>query len=171
MKKIIFLYDELMTFRERQLSNLLQMKLLTYAQMHGKLYWFNDGKKKRIFAMPVKSKSTKVVFGALFEVKDYELLKHKLHSYYYDASVFVGEPTQNDLYTLTSTIAYPIKFDSLSGLQRQRYTKGSPIECEFFAGNLQNKLINKNHTKYHKLSGVDVDSFVTLIKETKETQK
>lgn len=34
-------------------------------------------------------------------------------------------------------------------------------------GNLDNKIIKKNRTKYHRLSGVDVDSFVTLIKENK----
>jgi hypothetical protein len=166
MKKIIFLYDELMTLRERRL-NKMNMKLLSYAQTHGKLYWFNDGKKKRIFAMPVKGASTKIIYGALFETQNYEFIKHKLNSYYYNASAFIGENTENDLYVLTNTIAYPIKFDSLSGLQKQQYTKGNPVECEIFIGNLQNKLIKKNHTKYHKLSGVDVDSFVTLIKENK----
>lgn len=173
MKKIVFLYDKLMTVSEQQLLG-LDAKFLSYAVVNAKMYWFADReygklrrKKKKTFIIP--KQGTKLVYGALFEISNYETAKLKIHSYYYSLSEFIGEKSTHDLFTLTPLLATPIRFKRVSQLETSTYDRGTPIECECFVGNLNNPTIQYNSSKpYYYLQGIDEKNYIEMIKETQK---
>lgn len=156
-----------MTKEEQKLIR-IKLDFVSFGQIKGKMYWFNDGKKKRLFALPGKGVSTKLIYGGLFKIDEYELQKHRLHAYYYNSLPFTEHNFIEDMYVFKKTIMLPIRFNSLTSLKQNNYIKGEPIECEVFFGNPNNRQIQYNASKhYYKLGGVDTKNFITMIKEQK----
>lgn len=141
----------------------IKMNFLSFAQTKAKLYWFDDDKRKRIFAIPHKTK-TASLYGALYEV-DYDIYKYKLHSYYYNMFPYTEKDCKYDYFKLTTVTAIPLRFNSLTQLQNNKTIKGEEIEVLMFAGNNENKVVTHNQRIYYKLHGIDVDSFIKLTKE------
>lgn len=176
MEKILFIYDKLMLAREQRLVG-LNAEFLTFAQVNAKMYWFADReygkkrrKKKRIFLIP--KSGTKVCYGALYKIDDYEFAEHKLHSYYYSMKPFIGKEDDEQLYVLRNVLATPIKFDSLSALQNGKYKTGAKVECETFIGNVRNETISYNSSKsYYKIQGIDHENFIELVREKQGEMK
>ena len=175
MKVILFLYDKLMLASEQQLVG-LNSKFLGYAVVHGKMKWFPEReygqlrrKKKKKFITPMST--TRNIFGALYEVDEYELYELKLHSYYYSMKPFIGEVTEDDMFVTADVNAYPIRFKSLTALEEGKYEIGSPIIALAFVGNLQNKMIQHTISKpYYNLQGIDHKNFIESVKETQLKQ-
>ena len=167
MDKLVFLYDKLMTTEERKLVN-LKMEFISYGLIKAKLYFFNDDKRKRLFAIPVKGVSTKLIYGGIFLLKNYEEWQWKLHAYYNSLQPFTGHSFQEDLFVPTDVKAIPIKFKSLRDIEMNKYEKLSEIECQIFAGNPVNKKVKHSvaRGRYYRINNVDVKNFIKLIKET-----
>ena len=174
MSEIIFLYDKLMLASEQQLAG-LDIRFLSYATVNAKMYWFADReygrlrrKKKKAFIIP--KQGTKLVYGALFEINNYDEVKLKLHAYYYSLSEFIGEESSQDLFKPTHLLSTPIKFKKISQLELSTYERGTPIECITFVGNLKNEMIQYNSSKpYYYLQGIDEKNYIELIKEMQNT--
>ena len=170
MKKIIFLYDKLMLEKEQKIVG-IEMKFLSFAQTKAKLYWFDDDKRKRVFAIKQNSSKTSQLYGALYEV-DYDLYRHKLHSYYYNMLPFTNRECEYDYYTLTTAETIPLRFKSLTQLQNNKAMKGDPVNALLFVGNKCNRIIEHNSARrYYKLHGIDTDSFLKHTKEKRMKHK
>lgn len=168
MDKILFIYDKLMTAKEHDIVS-LDLDFIAYGQIRGKLYFLNDDKKKRMFAVPSKGNSTKLVYGGIFLLKNYEEQKYKLHSYYNNSEAFTDTTFIEDLFEICEIDVTPIKFDCLSSIENGRYEKGKIIKCETFVGNTYNSKI-KNSIKrgrYYRVQNVDAKSFIQMIKDRK----
>ena len=171
----MFFYDKLMLASEQQLVG-IKARFLSFATVNGKMYWFADReygykhrKKKRLFMLP--KSTTRTIFGALYEVENFEDCELKLHSYYNSMCPFVGEVTKNDMFVLSHRIAISIKFNKLSTTQNSKYKRGEPIECEVFVGNTLNPVIQYNSSKsYYYLQGIDHENFIKLVQETQQKQ-
>lgn len=169
MDKLIFVYDKLMTAEERKLVN-LKMEFISYGLIKAKLYFFNDDKRKRLFAIPVKGVSTKLVYGGIFLLKNYEEWQYKLHAYYNSLQPFIGASFKEDLFIPMSVKAIPIKFKSLRDIEMNDYVKLPEVECEIFAGNPINEKVKRSvkRGRYYRINNVDVNSFIKMIKETQK---
>lgn len=153
-----------MTIEEQCAAN-LNLKLISYAIIHGKLYWLNDTKKKRIISIP-SNRSTSLIYGGLFLCEDYENNKHKLHAYYNNSIPFTGNTVIEDLYDFSEVTAIPIVFSSLKDIEQNDYKKGIPVECSCFVANFSNRLVGDTVRKpYHKMKGVDAVNFIKSVKE------
>lgn len=164
MDKIIFIYDKLLTQQERDKVH-LDLQFISFAQMQGKMYWFTDGKKRWIFAVP--QDTSKVVYGALFLMKDYDLHKHRIHAYYNNSIGSIGKTLIENSFDLFNVKTRPIKFSTLSELLTGRYKIGEAVDCMCFVGNLQNPRMNFNSSRqrYYGTQRIDKESFITLIEE------
>lgn len=169
MDKLIFIYDKLMTAKEQAIAS-LDLKFVTYGQIRGKLYFLNDDKRRRVFAVPHKGNSTKLVYGGLFILKNYEEQQYKLHAYYNNSEVFTGFTYKEDLFGLESVTVTPIRFNSLSDIESGRYEKKDAVECECFMGNLPNKKIQNSiqRGRYYRVNNVDAKNFIQMVKDRKE---
>ena len=166
MDKLIFVYDKLMTAKEQALSS-LDLEFIAFGQMRGKLYFLNDDKKRRIFALPSKGNSTKLVYGGIFLLKNYEEKQYKIHAYYNNSIAFTGETFIEDLFDMKEITVTPIKFVNLRQIEKNEYIKGEPVKCNCFIGNLSNYKIqhSKKRGRYYRIQNVDAESFVQMIKD------
>ena len=164
MQQLIFIYDGLMT-RHEQIKAEIGLTFVSFAQVYGKLYRINDGKRMRIFCVPSKGVSTRLVYGGLFLVDDYEIDKLKLFAYYNNSYQYTHQTLSSDLFDFVTIPVTPIKFDSLSSIEQNTYTKGIPIDCSCFIGNPLHKRIQFNITKSYYKVPIDRDNFITMIKE------
>lgn len=171
MDKLIFLYDKLMTKKEQKLTG-LNLKFVAYAQVKAKAYWVNDNKRKRIFLIPSKGVSTKLMYGAIFLLKNYEENKYKLHAYYNNSFAYLNMTIKEDLYDFSNVIISPIKFNSLKNIELCNYTYGNPIECVCFIGNEKNNKIQNSikRRRYYKENNVDQKNFIQLIRDNKSKE-
>lgn len=162
---LLFLYDKLMTKHEQECAN-LDLEFIAFGQISAKMYWLNDTKRKRVFAMVPPIKTTSLVYGGIFLLKDYEHNRYKLHAYYNNSMPYTDCTLIEDLYEMRTVNVIPISFGSLKDLESGKYKKGNPVECFAFFGNPVNKQIQYNAARrYYKLKGVDKDSFIKLIRE------
>lgn len=166
MSKLLFLYDKLMTKAEQKKLG-VEIQFICYGVVSAKLYFFNDDKKKRLFIDPVKGGSTELVYGGIFEVKEYSIYEHKLHSYYNSSVPFTGFSFQEDMFIPETIRVKPIIFSSLKEIEKCTYQRLQDIECFVFVGNLQNKKIrwSVKRGKYYRVHSVDANSFVKMIGE------
>ena len=164
MDELIFIYDKLLTSQERKKIH-LDLQFISFAQMQGKMYWYTDGKKKWIFAVP--KDTSKLIYGAIFLMKDYDLHKHKIHAYYNNSIGSSGKTFIENTYDYIPATVRPIKLTSLSDLLSGRYKVGDKMECKCFVGNLQNARMNfnSNRQRYYGKQRIDKESFITLIEE------
>lgn len=163
---LIFIYDKLMIRQEQELTG-INLQFVSFGQLQGKPYWITDTKKKRIFCIPSKGRSTKLIYGGLFIVKNYEYDRLKLHSYYNNSIQYTTRTLPSDLYDLAKVTITPIKFDSLINIENNIYSKGRKTECSCFVGNPINERIKFNiaRGKYYGIRSVDSNNFITMIKE------
>lgn len=153
-----------MTVDEQCAAN-LNLNFISYAITHGKLYWLNDTKRKRVISIP-SNKSTSLIYGGLFLCEDYESNKHKLHAYYNNSIPFTGNTVIEDLYDLSDITAIPIIFSSLKSIEHNEFKRGEPVECSCFVANFFNQLVEDAVRKpYHRMKGVDAVSFIKSVKE------
>jgi len=168
MTQLIFLYDKLMTAREQQFVG-IPFEFLSFAQVNGNLFWWNDGKQRRSCLVQegiYKNRTSQVVYGSLWKVKEFRWQKNKLYSYYNNMSCYTGNTCPDDMMLPVYTTAVPIKFTSLSNLTKQHYERSTPIPILTFGVNLLNKDMKRWHrARYHKMPGVDKQNFLTLINE------
>lgn len=154
-----------MTKDEQTIAN-LNLQFISYAKAHGKLYWLNDTKQKRIIAVPSKKATTSLFYGALFLCEDYENNKHKLHSYYNNSIPYTNATMKEDLYDFSKIIAIPILFSNLKDIEKNNYKMGEPVECACFVANSCNENTRYAISKpYHRMKSVDAKSFIKLVKE------
>jgi hypothetical protein len=165
MKKLLFLYDNLMT-KEEQLKVNLELEFICAAQINSKMYWMNDGKRRRYFIILPTGQTTNLTYGGIFVLKDYEHNKHKLHSYYNNSIPFTSSTMREDLFDMKKGRVTPIRFDSITSIESNQYLKGESVECSFFVGNPSNSRIQYNSNKYYyRTKGVEVISFLKMVKE------
>lgn len=164
--KILFLYDKLMT-KEEQTKIGIDLDFIGYGVTNAKLYFFNDDKKKRLFINPVKGGSIELVYGGIYKLDNYEINKHKLHSYYNNSIPFTGFSFREDIYVPEDIKVEPIIFYSLEEIEKCTYQKLDSIECFCFVGNLQNKKIQHSLSrgKYYRRFSVDARNFIKLVGE------
>lgn len=168
MQKIIFIYDDLLTKKARELIR-IKAKFICYAHTKGCLNWFNDSRHKRLF---LSEHSRSVVYGALFVINNFDENSLQLFSYYGSSIPYTDKIMQEDFFYLKNITATPISFKSLEDIQHYNYNKFSEISCCAFFGNKKNKLIKKslNNRRYYGLHGQPVDAmnFIQLVKENSE---
>lgn len=166
MDKLLFIYDDLMTLRVQTLTS-IPIQLITPAQLSAKMYWVTDTKKKRPFLIPESGVSTKIVYGGVFLLKEYEHFQHKLHSYYNNSIPFTTRTIKEDLFDLQVVKPRPIRFSGLKELQRCKYEIGEEVDCECFVGNGANHLIwhCMQRRKYYKLKNINATAFIEMVKE------
>lgn len=164
MDELFFIYDKLLTKKEQKKIH-LDLQFISFAQMQGKMYWMTDSKKRWIFAVP--QDTSKVIYGAIFLLKDYDLHKHRIHAYYNNSIGSYGKTLKENTYDLSTVYVRPIKIPSLSSLTTGRYQIGEKIECKCFVGNLQNERMNfnSNRQRYYGVQRIDKESFLTLVEE------
>ena len=154
-----------MTKHEQECAN-LDLEFIAFGQISAKMYWMTDTKRKRIFATNPPIKTTSLIYGGIFLLKDYEHNRYKLHTYYNNSIPYTDCILIEDLYEMRNVNVVPISFGSLKDLESGKYKKGNSIECFSFFGNPVNKQIQYNTARrYYKLKGVDGDSFIKLIRE------
>lgn len=166
MDKLLFIYDKLMTADEQSLIN-VPLRLVSFAQMQARMYQVNDTKKKRLLAFPKPGVSTKVVYGGLFLLRDFEFHQHKLHSYYYSCTPFTGIEAVEDMFVMKDVTVRPIRFQNLASLAASNYEVGECVSCAAFVGNARNKKIqNSLKKKYWTAKNIDKGSFIKMVKES-----
>lgn len=171
MDKLIFIYDNLMTKGEQALTE-IPLEFISCGQIPARMRWVNDTKKRRLFIVPNKSYATRVVYGGIFLLKEYEHHAHKLHSYYHNSMPFAEKTLVEDLYELTVLPVRPIRTTSLLGLSKGKYEVGEPVECNVFIANQKNKRIqNSLKKRYYEHRNIHVPSFLQMIKENFTTKK
>jgi hypothetical protein len=147
----------------------LNLQFIACGQMRGNMYWVRDPRKQYIFAVN-RERTSKVVYGGIFLMKDYDLHKHKIHAYYNNSMVYSGETLDVNLYDFTDVLVRPIKISSISDVITNRYSIGKEIECGCFVGNKSNRRMNYNSTKgkrYYKVKRIDKENFIQMIKDRK----
>lgn len=168
-KKLLFLYDKLMTRQEQSFAN-LNLKFISYATVHGKLIWVNDTKRKRTIIIPSTTTSS-LVYGGLFICEDYNVDKYKLHAYYNNSIPYIGNTALEDIYDLSTNTAIPILFKNIKDIEKNKYEKGTPVECSSFVANFLNSDVNYALSKqYHKMKGVDAKYYIQMIKENSRNE-
>lgn len=171
--KLVFLYDKLMTSSERE-KILLKADFLAYGQMQAKMFWMITRRvsnknyyknTRRIFAIP--KDTTKVIYGGIFSIPDWEVQSKKLCAYYYNSSAVCGHTLKEDMFELVECAVKPIKFSKLSDLVTCKYDAGNEIMCNVFIGNVANERVYYNSTneKYYGEKRIDKNSFIKMIKE------
>jgi len=169
--KLLFIYDNLMTVDEQVLAE-IPLEFLSLGQMQGRLRWFNDTKKRRLFAVPNNGYSTKVIYGGIFLLKEYEHFMHKLHSYYHNSFPYTNRTIREDMYVLTPVSVRPLKISSLSGLAKGEYEVGEAIMCETFIGNTMNPQIkNSMKKRYYEHKNIYAPSYLQMVKENYNTKE
>lgn len=173
--KFLFLYDKLMTAAERKKIK-LNAEFIACGQMHGKMRWVvtrrisnkNAYKNtRRIFAIP--KDTTKVIYGGIFLVKEWEFERQKVHAYYHNSIPNCGHTLREDLYDFAEVGVRPIKFQQLKDLKTGRYKIGEELICGAFVGNLANGRMNYNNINepYYSEKRIDKENFITMITEVK----
>lgn len=171
MDKLLFIYDNLMTKDEQELTE-LPLEFISLGQMKGKLRWVNDTKKRRLFAIPNKGISTKVIFGAIFLLKEYEHNMHKLHGYYHNSIPLTSHTLSEDLYQPSKTKIRLIRTASIKFLADGDYEVGPEVECDVFIGNVNNKRIqNSLKKRYYEHRNIHAPSYLQMIKENFTTKE
>lgn len=164
MKKLFFIYDSLMIKRMQFLLG-IPIKFLSYGYIHAKMYFLNDGKKKRYFFIKANGRC---VYGAIFVIDDYEAYKNAISAFYSNTEEFTTIPCPIDLYVKTTVEVTPITFNSIEDFERVNFNRAEPIECNSFCGKPTNKKVMHSIDKsayYGVRNGVDAVSFLKLIKE------
>jgi len=165
LDKLLFIYDDLMTGEEQAMTK-IPLVFLSFGQMQGRMRFINDTKKRRYFVTPNYGRSTKVVFGGIFLLKDYEFYEHKLHSYYNNSLPYAGKTMKEDLYDFAVVKARQISMTSLKNLADGRYEVGNVIECFTFVGNQENSRIQHSMSKrYYKCRNICKIPFVKMVEE------
>lgn len=163
--KLIFLYDDLMVKEQQEIMR-LPLKFISLGLINAKLYFCNDGKKKRKFIIPNYKEASSVVFGGLFLLKDYQEYKLHIHSFYSSTSAMLDAPHKEDLYVISPCVITPIKAISYDSLLRSDIEYLDRLPCETFIGNQNNEKIQHCMSKRHYRMGVmDKENFKTLLKE------
>lgn len=163
--KLIFLYDDLMVKEQQEIMR-LPLKFVSLGLLNGRLYFCNDGKKKRKFAIPNHKKASSVVFGGLFLLEDYEDYKLHIHSFYSSSTAMLGNPHKEDLYIFSPSVVTPIKATSYESLLRSDIEYLDRLTCEAFIGNPYNEKIQHCMSKrYYRMGVMDKENFKTLLKE------
>lgn len=170
--KLMFIYDKMMTKEEQTIGN-LNLKFLSYGCIKGKSCWIRDRALKRIYIVPPKGLTTKMVYGGIFAIQDYEENKHKLFSYYSSTSAYTGEESKWDIFAMRQMNVTPIKFNTIKDIKNCTFTTGVPIECSCFIGNPLNARIkyNSERYRYYKVPGIDIKNFIKLIKERNKKEE
>ena len=175
MDKLIFLYDALMTEEQRK-KILLNAEFLTCGQMQGKMRWMVSYRstyqeQRRIFAIP--KNTSKVIYGGIFLVKDWELHRQKVHAYYHNSIPNCGHTLQEDLFDYQEIPVRPIKIKNLKDLTTGRYKVGNDVPCGVFVGNSGNGRVyyNSKNEPYYDEKRIDKNNFIQMIKENSKTKE
>ena len=163
--RLIFLYDDLMTHEQQEIMR-LPLTFLSLGLLNARLYFCNDGKRKRKFAIPNQKSSSAVIFGGIFVLDDYDDYKLHIHSFYNSSSAMLGCPHQEDLYIFSPCLVTPIKAKSYDSLLKSDIEYLNKLPCEAFIGNTSNEKIQHCMSKkYYRMGFMDTNSFKTLLKE------
>ena len=165
MKKLIFLYDSMMT-KEVQKTLGLNIKFVSLGYIHAKMYFFNDGKRRRYFCV---NGNGRCVYGLIGIIDDYEEYKNAIFSFYYSTASYINKELPSDVYIQTKVKATPMRFNSINELEKCKTIKElNPIECIAFFGNPANERVIHSIDKskyYRRNNGIDVVSYLKLLNE------
>lgn len=173
MDKLFFFYDEMLCEEERKLLK-TDTEFLTYAVVYGKMYWFNDSKKRRKFITPANNNLAALarVYGAIFLMKDYDNYYLTVHSYYNNSKPYTNKTLIEDMFVMTDVLAFPFKMKNIMDMNTGNLEFGKPVECSSFVGNIMNKKIAHSLSKpYYKHKPIDKGSFIKLVGENNGKRK
>ena len=173
---LFFIYDKLMTKDEQKVSN-IEMEFISFGLINAKMSRvttrYDPSNKiilKRIFATPING--IHVVFGGIFLLKNYERDVYKIHTYYDNSMMFLGNTMKEDLYDFVEIAVTPIKFNSIDDIKTCNYKIGNDVMCGTFIGNQANERISYNiKQKLYRMPAMDKESYIQLIKEIKNEVK
>lgn len=175
-EKLFFIYDKLMTKEEQQKAD-INLNFVAFGIMNGIIKRVTTRRDplmkimmKRIFAVP--QNGTSLLFGGIFSLANYERDIYKLHTYYHNSILVLGETIKEDLFDSIESGIRPIKFHSLEDIKTCNYEIGNEIVCSTFIGNQANKRIRHN-TKMSEYSmpSMDKSSYIQMIKERQNEVK
>ena len=169
--KLVFLYDKLMTKKEQELVR-LPIKFLSYGYIRAKMYWVNDGKRRRYFCVAPEPKPHVAhrnthVYGGLFVINDFEEYQQAFYSYYNSSIPYTGNIMQEDLYVPSTFDATPIRFRTMEEFELCKYERLGSASALVFLGNKENEKIKHSLARkyYRHTTGIDVPNFLQMIKE------
>lgn len=171
-RKIIFLYDSLMNPNTQQLVR-IPLHFLSYGYIRAKMYWLNDDKKRRYFAVPLTKQVhcreyNTYIFGALYLMTDYDEYKNALFSFYNSSLEYYNYIQDTDLYVPVICAVTPIEFSSLKDFDVCKYEKFDKLNAMTMMGNQFNDKVRKSIDKgryYRYNRGIDVPSFLTSLEK------
>ena len=166
---LIFIYDKLLTKDEQNLLG-LDMEFICYAKARANLYYRFESKQKQTFIIPNRTKKTGMVFGAVFYINEEGEPDFKLSAYYNNSEYFTGIKTQNDTYIREWIKIKQIRITALNDINKQSYIEGNETDVIVYAGNLNNKLIQKSvkKGKTYRMNPVDAKYFKILFNERRK---
>lgn len=161
----MFISNELLSPKQQQNMH-LPMTFICYAITNGKMYqhFRNDG----TFVVNYgKSWGNSVVYGAIFDVGDYDFYIRILDGYHQCSKSLLGHNHSKDVHHRIDTKASPIYFDSLLELEALKYMERQPIDVQMYTGNLNHPKIKQRLDKtisYRIVDGID-NNFANLFRE------
>lgn len=172
MNRVIFLYDSLMNPKMQELAR-IPMKFLSYGYIRAKMYWFNDDKRRRYFAVPpIKKEHSRqyntYIYGGIYIIEDYDEYKNALFAFYNSGYGLTNVITDMDMYVPVTTKVTPISFTSLEEFDKCLYKTSTPIRIMTMFGNEVNPTIQKSITKggyYRHMRGIDAVSFLASLEK------
>lgn len=153
---------------EQQLVN-IPFKFLSFATTNGKMFWWNDSKRKRTCLIPqgeITKRTNRIVYGALYMLDNYEWYENALHSYYNSMASYTDLVCANDYMKPQELLVRPIKFKTLTDLSTQHYDRGGQMVALGFVVNTDNSDMNRWYrAQYHKMQGIDKQNFIKAVQE------
>lgn len=161
MKRIFFIYDELMLQQVQDLVK-VDMEFIGFALAKANMYFWSDRKKKRRYFIRPKD-TINSIFGGLYVIND-DLVMHKLCAFYNSSVCYLGKVIPEDIYKPQNIKVKPIKIKSIDPFEFESYNEY--IDAESFIGNELNFRVQRSiKHNYYKLKSFDKESFKILLKE------
>lgn len=165
--KLVFLYDALMKKTEQELAK-IDLEFMSVGTMRGHMLHFQDGAKQFI---GVTTPARKLVYGGIFLMPNYDIMRDRLASYYLSSTSLYGLPTTESFYVLKQFKVIPIKIKKLNDLITNKYKVGDAVDCIVPVLNMANpkvyKIANSTYKQryYHTFRRIDTNNFIQMIKD------
>ena len=136
------------------------------------MYWMKDRQSRRYFVLPPqnkfrKRKSYAYVYGGIFVINDFQDFERTLYSFCNCSIAYTGVVLQEDLFEPLFYPIEPIVFKSIYEIETGTYTVLNEVKGIVMFANQNAKRVEHamSHVRHQHPIGIDVASFLTMIKD------
>lgn len=145
----------------------IPLQFVTYAHVEGKMFKHYRNNNSFVLQDAKNPWGNKVVYGAIFHLRDSEFYLRILDAYYGCSLSSLRRNHDLDIEHRIQGIATQISFTSIDELERLKYTELSTVDVQLYVGNIKHPKINQRLNKrnsYRMIDGCDTN-YINLIRE------